>query len=311
MFIEEGSDMSNQPTLLVTGASGQLGQRVLELLLETYTGPIVAATRTPAKLAHLGQRGVSVRPADFEDAASLAAAFAGVDRLLLISTDVFDGTDRRRKQHLAAVKAAEATGVSHVLYTSISRPEPETPVVAAHDHYATEQALAGSSLGWTFLRNNIYTEFQVGGLSRAVQAGQLVNAAGTGKTAYVSREDCARAAAAALASGVDGRRILDITGPEALSQADLAEIAANVSGRPVRYVPIDLETLIGGMVAAGVPRALAEGYASFDAGIALGKMDVVSSAVEDLTGRKPIRLADYMATQRDALLAVVTPESLS
>src|SRR5215471_19170757 len=109
---------NRQPTLLVTGASGHMGRRVLELLLESHTGPIVAATRTPDKLAEFSQRGVIVRHADFENAASLATAFAGVDRLLLISTDALDQSGRRLNQHRAAVKAAEEAGVQHIIYTS-------------------------------------------------------------------------------------------------------------------------------------------------------------------------------------------------
>lgn len=288
-------------TLLVTGASGHLGRRVLELLIEANAGPIIAATRTPEKLADFSQRGVIVRQADFDDPASLAQAFAGTDRLLLISTDSLDGTNRRLRQHLAAVAAAEAAGVNHVLYTSIVKPEPETPVAVSPDHYGTEQALVASKMGWTFLRNNIYTDYQLGPLSQALQIGKLFGAGGDGRTAFVTREDCAQAAAAALASPYEGRRILDITGPEALSQGDLAAILSSISGQQVDYVPLTLETLIQNMVAAGLPRPLAEALASFDAGIALGKMDVVSSAFEDLTGHAPTRLADFMAAQREAL----------
>jgi NAD(P)H dehydrogenase (quinone) len=303
--------MSETPTLLVTGGSGHLGRRVLELLLERGAGPIVATTRTPAKLADFAQRGVAVRVADFDQPDALAAAFAGVDRLLLISTDVLDGTDHRIRQHRTAVAAAQAAGVKHVLYTSISQPEPPTPVVAAHDHYATEQALEANPLGYTFLRSNIYTEFQVATLSRAAQLGQHFSAAGDGKTAYVTREDLAQAAASALADTFEGRRKLEITGPEALTQADLAAVASDLTGRPVAYVPLDLESLIQGMVSAGLPRQLAEGYASFDAGIALGKMEVVSNAVEELTGRKPTRLADYMAEHRAELTQPNEPQPLS
>ncbi|MEO7911055.1 MAG: NAD(P)H-binding protein, partial [Roseiflexaceae bacterium] len=118
----------NRRTLLVTGASGQLGQRVIELLIEANAGHIIAATRTPEKLAHLAARDVEVRQADFDDPSSLAAAFAGVERLLLISTDVVDGTDRRIVQHRNAVSAAAQAGVTHVVYTSLINPEPGSPI---------------------------------------------------------------------------------------------------------------------------------------------------------------------------------------
>jgi len=188
---------NSRPTLLVTGASGHLGQRVLELLLEANTGRVIAASRTPEKLAHFAARDVEVRKADFDDPSTLAEAFAGVDRLLLISTDVLDGTDRRQVQHRNAVHAAAQAGVKHVVYTSLTRPEPGSPIAIAPDHYATEQALAASSLGWTLLRNNVYTDLFLYSLPRAVASGQLVAATGTGGAGYATREDCARAAAAA------------------------------------------------------------------------------------------------------------------
>jgi NAD(P)H dehydrogenase (quinone) len=290
-----------KPTLLVTGASGHLGRRAVELLLEAKAGKIVATTRTPAKLADLEARGVIVRDADFDNPASLAAAFAGADRLLLISTDAVSQPGHRLNQHRAAVKAAEKAGVSHVVYTSLINPGPDSPVVLAPDHYGTEAALADSKMGWTVLRENIYTDLLLSTLGQAIQMKSLFRATGEGKTAYITREDCARATVAALASTFAGQRILDITGPEALSQADLAGLATKISGQPVTYVPLTLEVLVQNMVAAGLPQPLAEAYASFDTAIAQGKFSKVSSAVEDLTGRKPTSVAEFLAAHREAL----------
>jgi NAD(P)H dehydrogenase (quinone) len=294
---------NHRRTLLVTGASGHLGQRVIELLLEANAGHVIAATRTPEKLAHLAARDVEVRKADFDDPSTLIAAFAGVDRLLLISTDVVDGTDRRQVQHRNAVNAAAQAGIKHVVYTSLTRPEPGSPIAIAPDHHATEQALAASSLDWTVLRNNVYTDYQLPSLARAVATGQLVSAAGTGGVGYVTREDCARAAAAALAAHNDGRMTLDITGPAIVTQADLAQIASAITGRPVTYVPVTLDAIIAGMVAAGLPPPVAKAYASFDIGIAQGTLAVASSAVTDLTGKAPQSVYDYLAAHRQELLA--------
>jgi NAD(P)H dehydrogenase (quinone) len=289
-------------SLLVTGASGQLGRRVLELLLEAGAKNIIATTRTPEKLADFAQQGITVRPADFDDPTSLKEAFAGVDRLLLISTDKVGFAGERIQQHLNAVAAAESAGVKHVLYTSLINPGPDSPVALAPDHHATETALEKSGMGWTFLRNSIYADGLVGTLSQAVQMGNVYSAAGDGKITYILREDCARAAAAALADSFVGRRTLDITGADALSQADLAKIAADISGKPVGYVPLTRDVLIDNMVAAGLPRPLAEVYSSFDAGAAAGQFEVVSNTVEELTGRKPTRVADYLAANKAALL---------
>lgn len=295
---------ANHPrTLLVTGASGQLGRRVIELLLEANAGHVIAATRSPDKLADLAARGVEVRKADFDAPSSLADAFAGVDRLLLISTDVLDGTDRRQVQHRNAVKAAEQAGVKHVLYTSITRPEPGSPIAIAPDHYATEQALAASSLDWTSLRNNVYTDMFLQSLPRAVATGQLVAAAGDGGAVYVTREDCARAAAAALAAHDSGRITLDITGPAIVTHAELARILSAITERPVTYVPVAPEAIVAGMVAAGLPEFVARLLVTFDIGIAQGTLAVASSTVADLTGKAPQSVADFLIANRDALLA--------
>lgn len=293
----------HQQTLLVTGASGQLGRRVVELLLEANAGRVVAATRTPDKLADLAGRGVEVRQADFDDPGSLPSAFAGVDRLLLISTDVVDGTDRRIRQHRNAVNAAGQTGVKHVIYTSLIRPEPGSPVAIAPDHYATEQALAASPLDWTVLRNNVYTDVLLRSLPRAVATGQLVAAAGEGGAGYVTREDCARAAAAALAASNSGRTTLDITGPAIVTHAELAQIVSAITDRPVTYVPVEPEVLKAGMVAAGLPDFVAGMLVSFDVAIAQGVLAVVSTTVADLTGKAPQSVHDFLAAHRQQLLS--------
>lgn len=287
------------PTLLVTGGSGHLGRRVLELLIEANAGKLITTTRTPEKLADLAARGVEVRQANFDDPASLAAAFAGVERLLLISTDALD---RRTAQQKNAVAAAEQAGVKHVLYTSLSNAQSGLPAMIADSHYATEQALAASTLDWTVLRNNIYTDMFLGSLPRAVASGQLVAATGTGGAGYVTREDCARAAAAALANPPAGRTILDITGPSVVTHADLAQILSELTGRAVTYVPVDVDAIVAGMVGAGLPEPVARVYAGFDTTIAQGSLAVASNDVAELTGQAPQSVADFLTAHKAVLL---------
>ena len=284
------------PTLIVTGAGGHLGRRVVELLLEKPTGArIVATTRSPEKLADLTARGVEVRAADFDRPETLANAFAGGDRLLLISTDVVGQGDRRLNQHRNAIAAAQAAGVKHVVYTSLIRPEPGTPITLAPDHHGTEQALAASTLDWTVLRNNVYAESLLGSLSRAIATGQLMAAAADGRAAYITREDCARVAAAVLATTTTGRTTLDITGPSAVSQAEIAAIASELSGKPVTYIPVPAEGLAAGLAQAGLPGFVVDLIVSFDVAIAQGYLEGVSTAVSDLTGTPPQSLRDFLA----------------
>jgi NAD(P)H dehydrogenase (quinone) len=292
--------MKTNQTLLVTGASGHLGRRVVELLLEANAGTVIAATRDPAKLADLAARGAVVRKADFDDEASLVAAFAGVDRLLLVSTDALG---RRVPQHQAAVRAAVKAGVKHLVYTSMPNPGVESPVSIAPDHRLTEEAIVATSLGFTILRNNLYTDLLLQSLPRAVATGELVTATGHGAIAYVTREDCARAAAAALASSEAGRVTLDVTGPAALTLTEVAAIAAAITGRPIKHAPIDGASLKAGMIGAGLPAVVAELLVSFDLGAAKGDLAAASRAVLDLTGRAPTSVADFLAAHREALVA--------
>jgi len=286
---------------LVTGASGQLGRRVVELLLQANVETIIATTRNPEKLADFAEQGVVVRQADFDNSASLDKAFVGADHLLLISTDAVDGTDKRLKQHQTAIQSAEKAGVQHVIYTSLFNPI-DSPITFAPDHVGTEQALADSTMGWTILRNSIYADMLVPTLKRAFESGQLFKAAGDGKVAYITREDCAQAAAAALISTFEGTRILDITGSEALSQAEIAEIASSLADKPLTYIPVELDAVINSMVSAGLPQPIAEIFASFDTAIAQGTFEGVSTDFEDLTGQKPTSVKELLLTHQEALL---------
>ncbi len=285
---------------LVTGASGQLGARALELLLEAGVGPLIATTRSVEKLAPLAQKGVSVRVADFKESAGLAQAFAGAQRMLLISTnDLTPGA--RVVDHGAAIKAAKAVGVKYIVYTSLTNPGPDSPITIAIDHRETEAALAASGIAHTILRNNHYSDNFFMTLPQAIQSGQLVAAAGTGAASYVTREDCARAAVAALLHEVD-TRTYDITGPARVDHAELVGILSDIAGKPIRYVPVPVEDLRAGMIAHGLPEVMAAAFASFDAAIAAGKLAVVSTAVRDLTGRAPTSVADFLRANKAALL---------
>jgi NAD(P)H dehydrogenase (quinone) len=143
-------------TLLISGASGQLGRPVMELLLEDGAKRIIATTRTVKRLADLRRCGVIVGKADFDDPESLADAFNGADRMLLVSTDAVDRPGHRVQQHQVAIGASRRAGISRIVYTSIPHPEPPSPVLMAADHWETERLLAASGISWTAPRNNLY-----------------------------------------------------------------------------------------------------------------------------------------------------------
>ena len=286
-------------TIAITGAAGHLGRLTAQLILDWVPpGEVVLVTRRPDAIADLADAGASVRRADFDEPDSLPAAFAGVDRLLLISTDVLGN---RVAQHTAAIDAAAAAGVGHVLYTSIVNAGGELPLVVSHEHGATEDAIRERGLRWTALRNGLYAEFQIAAAARAAASGQLVHNNGDGATAYVSREDCAAAAAATLAGDGHEDRAYDITGPELVTQNQLAAMVADITGRRVSALAIDDDQATQNLTAVGLPADAAMAYASFGTAVREGVLDVVSAHVEDLTGRRPRSLREVLEAHRSEL----------
>ena len=276
-------------SIVITGASGQLGRRVAELVLE-QTSDVILVTRTPEKLAGLGG---DVRRADFDDPASLDAAFAGGSRLLLVSLPTIGA---RVPQHIAAIDAAVRAGVGAVAYTSIVNPGPENPSAVAAEHLATEEALRASGLAWTFLRNSIYADLQPRSAAAALATGRLVTNTGDGRTALVTREDCARVAAAVLVGDGHEGQAYDVTGPEALSADDLAAIYSEIGGKPVEVVQVDDAAYAAGLVEhAGMPQAVAEIYATFGAATRTGALSAQTDVVERLTGRVPGTVRELLA----------------
>ncbi|QBM29193.1 SDR family oxidoreductase [Hydrogenophaga pseudoflava] len=291
--------------LLVTGATGQLGKRVLHHLLDTlHVAPqdIIATTRRPQALVALSERGVEVRAADFDDPASLSGAFHGAQRMLLISTDPIDRPGRRQEQHTKAIAAAEKAGVKHLIYTSMPQPE-LSPLLIAGDHEGTERALALSDLkGWTVLRNHWYFENLYFTLPAVrAQGGQWYSAAGEGRLANISRDDLARAAAMVLASADGGRSTYTLSGSEALSTEEQAAILSQELRTSITVNQVPLEDLVQGMCKAGVPESVARVLASFDTNTAAGRVADVTSDYRLITGRDPQRFVDWVRAHRGLL----------
>jgi len=291
-------------TLLVTGAAGQLGQRVIHHLLETYKvapGRIIAATRSPEKLADLAAKGVITRKADFDDAATLPAAFAGVDRLLIISTDALAVPGLRLKQHTAAVEAAKKAGVKHILYTSM--PAPENSLVSfAPDHLGTENAIKASGIGYTILRDAWYFDNYMVGLPHSLAVGKWYTATGGGRTSNISRNDCALAIAAALASDTTDNAIYTLTGSTSLTIEDVASVVSKITGRPLQVVQVNDEQFAAGLTGAGLPKFVVDMLVSADANARAGKFDILTNDFNKLTGKEPQTLRSFVEEHKAALL---------
>jgi len=288
-------------TILVTGASGHFGRAVLaHLLAMPGQRKLVAATRDPSRLADLAKKGIETRRADFDDPASLSSAFAGIDRLLMVSTDRLGAQGERLRQHRNAVAAARDAGVRHVVYTSM--PDPKNALVSfAPDHLGTEEAIAASGLDHTILRNNWYMETLLMRLPQAFATGKWYSAAGSGRIAYAARADLASAAAHALVEG-KGKTVVELGGPAAYSADEVAALASRIVGRPIEIVHVDDSSLAAGMKAAGVPEFLVPMLVSFDANARSGHQSHVTGELERLTGGKPRTLEAFLQENRAALV---------
>ncbi|CAK4066437.1 unnamed protein product [Aphanomyces euteiches] len=273
-------------TLLVTGASGQLGKLVIHHLLTTLAinpDRIVAGTRDPTKLQELANQGVRVRKVDFKDSQTVTAAAAGVDRVLLISVeDLLGGGDVQN----AAVDAFAKAGVKHIVYTSLQGLEKTLFTVKAK-HASTEAAIKSSNIPYSILRNGLYFENNIGSIVGALKTGQWFSAAKDGKVSSISRDDLARAAAHALASDNTDNVTYELTGPEALSVDEIVAQISETVEKPIQVVQVSVPDLSKGIAAAtGMPSFIADVLASTDESTAAGVAGDVTDNFEKLTGVK-------------------------
>ena len=274
--------------LLITGASGQLGRAVADCLLEKADPEdLILTTRSPERLREYAAQGVDVREADFGRPETLAAAFAGADRMLLISTDAIG---QRVLQHRAAVEAAVEAGISFIVYTSFPTSGSRDPL--SEEHAATELMIQTSGLEWCVLKNFPYADIEVAAMREALERGELVTNTGSAATAFVARADCAAVAAAVLAGGGHNGRTYDVTGPALIDARERARIFSEVGGEAVAVCHVDDEALALDISRRGGP-PLAVALSMVGTVGALtrdGVFAVQSDTVERLTGTPPTRL---------------------
>jgi NAD(P)H dehydrogenase (quinone) len=268
----------------ITGAAGQLGKLLLQhAQARIPASDLIAITRDPSKLESFSKQGVQVRAADFTQPAGLPAAFHGIERLLIIPTsDLQPGA--RKRQHASAIQAAVAAGVKHVLYVSTvgSHPDPHNELFDSH--FATDMALMTAGVPWTILRMSVYMETLLDNAKRAVASGTYSAVPGA-PAAYVLRDDIAAAAAGILATSGHEGMTYHATGPVSVTQAEIADAIAQASGKPIRFVEMTEAQQRAGLEAAGLPPALVNLFAGFQATLRKGAFDLVTNDVARLAGR--------------------------
>ncbi len=283
----------HQPRLLVTGASGQLGQLVIDSLLATVPAArLVAAVRSAEAGGRFAARGVAVRIADYARPDTLDAALTGVDRVLLISSNALG---QRVAQHGNVIAAAKRAGVGLLAYTSVLHAD-TSPLGLAAEHRATEALLRASGVPFVLLRNGWYTENYTAAVPAALAHGTLIGGAGDGRIASAARVDYAAAAAAVLTAVEDWNgRVFELAGDAAYTLAELAAEIARQSGRPVAYKNMSQAEHKAALLGAGLPEPVADLLADSDAGAAKGALFDDSHQLRTLIGRPTTPMAVTVA----------------
>jgi NAD(P)H dehydrogenase (quinone) len=279
--------------IVVTGATGHLGRLVVQELLAqgVPASDVVATGRAIDKIKDLADRGVQTRAIDYEEPDTLRRAFAGANKVLLIS-----GSDvgKRVAQHANAIVAAASAGVGLLVYTSIAYADRST-ISIAEDHRASEQALATADVPVTVLRNSWYLENYTGQIPGYLEHGAILGSADDGRVSAATRADYAAAAAAVLTSEGHAGRTYELGGDTAFSMLELAETVTELSGREVVYRDLAEQEYAQALTAAGVPAAYAAVLADSDRGLARGELLVETGDLSRLAGRPSTTVREAVA----------------
>ncbi|WP_368544023.1 SDR family oxidoreductase [Enterobacter soli] len=278
--------------IAITGATGQLGQLVIEQLLKTVAADkIVAIVRNPAKAAALSQQGIVVRQADYTDQAAFTQALNGVDKLLLISSSE---VGQRAVQHQNVINAAKAAGVKFIAYTSLLHAD-TSPLSLHVEHVATEKALAESGVPYALLRNGWYTENYLASAPPALEHGVFIGAAGEGKIASATRADYAAAAAKVISEDGHAGKVYELAGDSAWTLSELAAELSKQSGKNVTYQNLSEADFAAALKGVGLPAGLADMLADSDTGAAKGGLFDDSRTLSALIGRPTTTLAQSVS----------------
>ncbi|WP_237930085.1 SDR family oxidoreductase [Buttiauxella sp. S19-1] len=275
--------------IAITGASGQLGQLVVEELLKTVAADqLVAIVRNPAKIKAFAERGVQVRAASYEDKTALVQALRGVEKLLLISSSE---VGQRAVQHHNVIEAAKEAGVKLIAYTSLLHAD-SSPLGLADEHIATEEMLKQSGIPFVLLRNGWYTENYLASVPPALQHGAFIGSAGEGKIASATRADYAAAAAKVMTLDNQAGKVYELAGDHGWTLSELTAELTKQSGTTVVYQNLPEADFKAALLGAGLPEGLAAMLANSDAGASKGGLFEDSRQLSQLIGRPTTSLAE-------------------
>ena len=275
--------------IAITGATGQLGNLVIEQLLQlTAAQNIVALVRKIDKAEHFKVHGIEPREFDYDRPETLVPALLGIDKLLLISANEIG---RRTPQHQAVIDAAKVAGVPYLAYTSLLRAD-TSPLGLAQEHRETEKLIQDSGITYTFLRNNWYSENYLAGVAHTIEIGTLFGAAQDGRISSASRIDYAEAAAKVLTSTGHENKTYELAGSESFSLSDLATFIGQAVNKDIIYQNLSAEEYTQGLTQAGLPAGLVDVIVDADIQTIQGAMYSDSKDLEQLIGHKTTSIQD-------------------
>ncbi len=280
--------------ILVTGATGHLGNQIVEnLLTQISPNEIAVLVRSEEKAKELKEKGVHIRIGDYTNPNSLVEAFKEVEKLILISSNDFND---RIGQHKNAIDAAKQAGVKHILYTSMSMNDIETSPLKGflEDHYQTEDYIKQNDFTYTMLQHSLYLDVIPMFLGEQVLETGVFFPAGDGRVAYASRTDLAEAISKIVVSDAFDNKSLPLTNTENYSYVDVAEILTEVSGKKVAYVSPTPEVFAETLKGFGLPEPIIQMLLGFAAGIKNNDFDTTFPDLETILGRKPQTLKEYL-----------------
>ncbi len=284
--------------ILITGATGHFGNATINFLLEKgiKANQISALVRNEKSTGELKNKGIGILFGNYDNYTSLAKAFVGVDKLLFIS-----GNDiqNRAAQHQNVINAAKEAGVKHIIYTSFQRrSESETsPLwIVAQSHIQTEKWLKESGIDYTILKNNLYMDFLPGFIGeKVVETGIIYVPAENGKVSAVLRVEMAEAAASVLATDGHVGKEYDFTNTTAVTYHDIAKTVSEAIEKPINYISPSAEEYGKTLARHGVPAEVIGIFSSFAVAQAQGELDIESTDLEKLLGRRPTSVKDFLS----------------
>ncbi|PFW47243.1 SDR family oxidoreductase [Priestia megaterium] len=288
--------------ILVTGATGKLGSKVVESLLKSIpASDLAVSVRNPEKAEGLRARGIEVRQGDFDNPETLDNAFTGIDRLLIISAD--GDNETRILQHTNAVQAAERAGVKFIAYTSLANAT-ESKNLMAPPHVETEAAIIRTGIPYSFLRNNWYLENEIGSIQGAMAGAPWVTSAGEGKVGWALQQDYADAAAAVLVGNGHENTVYELSGP-LLTQEELVSALGAVLGKEIPVQQVSDEKYAEIMKGLGLPDFVIPIVVGIQESIRNGSLEVEKNDFEKVLGR-PVTPINEALTQ---LVNAITQKS--